>query len=93
VVGTTASEGGWKLDITSSDLLLTNPIGGDSFSIDPTGVGETSMTLRSGDDCASQADARYTIALKGTSMTLTALEDTCGDRKAVLTTTPWTREP
>ena len=93
VVGTTASEGAWKLDISASDLLLTNPIGGDPFSIDPTGIDATRMTLRSGQDCDAQRDASYTIALEGSLLIVRALEDTCADRKAVLTTTSWTRVP
>jgi hypothetical protein len=93
VVGTTASSGIWKLEIKPWDLLLTNPVGGDAFSIDPVTVDATQMTLRSSSDCEDQTDGQYTISLKGTQLTFTAIRDGCGDRKATLTTTPWTRRP
>lgn len=93
VIGTTASSGIWKLEIKPWDLLLTNPIGGDPFSIDPVAIDATQMTLRSSSDCEDQTDGRYTISIKGTQLTFTATRDGCGDRKATLTTTPWTRQP
>jgi hypothetical protein len=96
VNGTTASSGTWTMEMTASDILLTNPIGGDAFSVDPSAVSETSLTVRPSSDCPDQAtitDGQYTMSLSGATLTITALHDSCGDRKATLSTTAWTRKP
>lgn len=96
ISGTTASSGTWTLEITASDLLLTNPNGGDPFSVDPSAVTESQLTVRPGADCPDQStvtDGVYAISLTGATLTFTADHDSCGDRKATLATAPWTRKP
>lgn len=96
VSGTTATSGTWTLQITASDLLLTNPNGGDPFSVDPSAVTESQLTVRPGADCPDQStvtDGVYAISLTGATLTFTADHDSCGDRKATLATAPWTRRP
>jgi hypothetical protein len=96
ISGTTASSGTWTLEITASDLLLTNPNGGDPFSVDPSAVTESQLTVRPAADCPDQStvtDGVYAISLTGATLTFTADHDSCGDRKATLASAPWTRKP
>lgn len=96
IEGTTATSGVWTLTITETDVLITNPHSTEPFSVDPREVTETLMTLLPAQDCPDQSQAtagQYSISLQGDKLTLTAVQDSCGDRKAVLSTAPWTREP
>jgi hypothetical protein len=94
IEGTTATSGIWTLTITETDVLITNPGGSEPFSVDPHEVTETSLLVVPSQDCPDQStvtDGEYAISLKGNVLTFTALHDSCGDRKAVLATAPWTR--
>ncbi|MEO8272696.1 MAG: hypothetical protein ABI620_01350, partial [Chloroflexota bacterium] len=55
VQGTTASSGIWTLEISSSNMTLQNPVGGDLFSIGPISVSETSLVLAADSGCPDQA--------------------------------------
>jgi hypothetical protein len=95
VRGTTASSGTWTLRISTSNLQLQNPVGGDFFSLDATAISETSLVLAASSDCADQATVTvgtYTLALTGDSLKITLVGDSCGDRSGVLVTAPWTRK-
>ncbi|HEY3333613.1 MAG TPA: hypothetical protein VGK16_00140 [Candidatus Limnocylindrales bacterium] len=94
VRGTSASAGVWKLLISDSNFALQNPIGGDPFTLDPTAVTETSVVFPPGEDCPDQTtvtEGRYSMTLRGNTLTFTLISDSCGDRSATLTTTPWSR--
>ena len=96
VTGTTASSGIWTLTITGTDMVFTNPVGGDPFSIGPTAVTETSLTLVADSGCPDQTTVTpgiYALKVQGSTLTVTLLSDSCGDRAATLTTSPWTRKP
>ena len=96
VTGTTASSGIWTLTITGTDMVFTNPVGGDPFSIGPTAVTETSLTLVADSGCPDQTTVTpgiYALKVPGSTLTVTLLSDSCGDRAATLTTSPWTRKP
>ncbi len=96
VQGTTASSGLWTLEISSADLMLQNPVGGDLFSLGPTLVSETSLVLAADAECPDQATVTpgtYTLALTGDSLRITLVSDSCGDRSGVLVAGPWTRKP
>lgn len=96
VQGTTASSGLWTLEISSSNLMLQNPVGGDLFSLGPTLVSETSLVLAADAECPDQATVTagtYTLALTGDSLRITLVSDSCGDRSGVLVAGPWTRKP
>lgn len=96
VEGTTASSGVWTLEISSSDLTLQNPRGGDPFSVGPIAISEASLVLAADSGCPDQATVTtgtYTLALTGDSLVITLVGDSCGDRSAVLVAGPWTRKP
>lgn len=96
IEGTTASSGIWTLTITETDVLITNPRSTEPFSVDPHEVTETKLVVLASQDCPDQStvtDGEYTMKLEGDKLTFTALHDSCGDRKAVLATEPWTRTP
>ena len=96
IEGTTATSGVWTLTITETDVLITNPNSSEPFSVDPHEVTATTMTLVPAPDCPDQSVAtvgQYAIKLEGDKLTFTAVQDSCGDRKAVLSTATWTRKP
>ena len=96
VTGTSASSGAWKLTISDTNFSLQNPIGGDPFTLDPTAVSETAVVFPASTDCPDQAtvtEGTYTIALAGDTLVFTLGSDSCGDRAATLTSTPWKRTP
>ena len=96
IEGTTASSGVWTLTITPTDVLITNPRSTEPFSVDPHEISETRLVVLAAPDCPDQAsvtDGEYAISLQGDTLTFTAVHDSCGDRKAVLATTPWIRKP
>jgi hypothetical protein len=96
VRGTSASSGAWKLTITDTNFALQNPVGGDPFTLDPTAVTETSVAFPADEGCPDQTtvtEGRYTMALTGNTLVFTLVSDSCGDRSATLTTTPWVRTP
>ena len=93
VRGTTASSGTWTLLISESNLALGNPIGGDPFTLDPVSISATAMVLPADAGCPDQSvvtPGTYTLAISGDTVRITG-SDSCGDRRAVLTTGPWTR--
>jgi hypothetical protein len=95
VQGTTASSGLWTLTISDSNLALTNPVGGDPFTLDPTSITEDSLVLPAGADCPDQTTVTpgsYGLALEGDTLTITLVSDSCGDRSGVLASAPWTRK-
>ncbi|MBI3745204.1 MAG: hypothetical protein HY264_01505 [Chloroflexi bacterium] len=95
VEGTTASSGVWTLEITAANLALQNPVGGDSFTLDPTSITDTSMVLPAAADCPDQSvvtPGMYSLALTGDALVITAVSDSCGDRRAVLVAGPWARK-
>lgn len=66
------------------------------FSVDPSALTESQLTVRPGADCPDQStvtDGVYAISLTGSTLTFTADHDSCGDRKATLASSPWTRKP
>ena len=88
VENTTASSGSWQLRVTANDMLLQNPVGGDEFSIQPIALTDSSLTLAADAGCPDQTsvtDGRYTYVITGEVLTFTAIGDSCGDRKGVLT--------
>jgi hypothetical protein len=96
VEGTTASSGIWRLEISSSNMTLQNPVGGDLFSLGPIAVSETSMVLAADSGCPDQTtvtDGTYTLKLTGNSLVITLVSDSCGDRSATLVASAWTRKP
>jgi hypothetical protein len=96
VQGTTASSGIWTMEISSSNVTLQNPASGDLFSLGPTFVSETSLVLGADPDCPDQATVTpgtYTLALAATSLVISVVSDSCGDRTGVLVASPWTRKP
>ena len=96
VQGTTASSGVWKLEVSESNVSLQNPVGGEPFTLDPSSMTATSMVLPAASDCPDQSvvtSGTYVLALAGDSLVITVESDSCGDRSAVLVSTPWTREP
>ena len=91
VTGTSASSGTWTLRITADDMELLNPIAtsdDEYFSINPKTISDTGLTLWEEPDCEA---AEYEWSIDGGSLTFEAIKDTCMDRPAVLTTTPWQR--
>lgn len=96
VAGTTSTPGTWTLDITATDLRLTNPNSKDSFSIGPTKVTTSDLTVWADADCPDQTsvtDGTYRLSLKGDQLTFALIADSCGDRSSVLIAKPWTRKP
>ena len=96
VQGTTASSGIWMMEISSSNMTLQNPIGGDLFSIGPSFVSETLLMLAADAGCPDQVTVtpgNYTLALSGNTLRITLVSDSCGDRSGVLVASPWTRKP
>jgi hypothetical protein len=96
IEGTTATSGVWTLVITETDVLITNPNSNEPFSVDPHEVTETRLLVVPSADCPDQStvtDGEYVISLQGDKLTFTAVHDSCGDRKATLSTSPWTRKP
>ena len=95
VDGTSASSGLWVLTVSDTNLSLQNPIGGDPFTLDPVSMTATSLVLPAASDCPDQSvvtPGTYTVALTGGHLVFTVISDSCGDRSATLTTTPWTRK-
>ena len=89
----TASYGTWSLRITPYDMELLNPIAGSEdeyFSLNPKTTSETGVSMWEDPDCEA---AEYRWSIDGGLLTFEAVEDTCGDRKAVLTTTSWQQAP
>jgi len=96
IQGTTASSGVWILVISASNVSLQNPVGGEPFTLDPVSMTATSMVLPAGSDCPDQSvvtPGTYALALTATSLAITLISDSCGDRSAVLVSVPWTRKP
>ena len=98
IENTTVTPGVWTLHITAYDLTLENPHSSDAFSIDPTGVTATTLSLApsSDADCPEQSartPGTYGISLQGDSLRFTLTSDSCGGRSAVLTGGTWTRKP
>jgi hypothetical protein len=96
IENTTASSGVWTLVVNGSDLTLQNPIGGNPFSIDPTAVTTTTLSVAASADCPDQSvvtPGTYSISLQGDTLRFTLTSDSCGDRSAVLTGGTWTRKP
>lgn len=95
VYGTTASSGGWKLEITAGNLFLTNPIpGADPFSLDPKSVTDSQIVFPSDTECPDQGTptvGTYSYRLDGDKLTIKLVSDSCGDRASVLDKTAWTR--
>ena len=94
VTGTTATSGAWKLNVSATDMLLKNPIGGDEFSINPIAATDSTLTLAADPGCPDQAtvgQGNYAYVLSADKLTIRAIDDTCGDRKGVLTQTSWTK--
>jgi hypothetical protein len=95
VEGTTASSGVWTLTITATDVLITNPGDTTPFSVDPTDLSESTLMVAASQDCPDQSSitgGEYSVSLQGATLTFKAVRDSCGDRKAVLSTVPWTRK-
>ena len=95
VQGTTASSGTWTLVVAANNLTLHNPVGGDPFTLDPIAITTTSMVLPADSGCPDQTtvtSGTYTLTLTGNTLVITG-SDSCGDRRAVLTTAPWLRHP
>lgn len=95
VQGTSSSSGAWTLEITESNLALTNPVGGDPFTLDPVSMTDTTLVLPAGSDCPDQSvvtAGTYTLKLSGGTLTIGLVSDSCGDRSAVLVTSPWSRK-
>lgn len=95
VEGTTASSGIWTLEISTSNLTLHNPVGGDPFTLDPTAMSETTLVLPAASDCPDQSSVTmgtYTIAVTGDLLRFTLVRDSCGDRSGVLVTGTWKRK-
>lgn len=98
VTGTTATSGTWTLDITAIDLRLTNPnaTAAEAFSIGPTKVTSSELTLWADAGCPDQTtvtEGTYTVKVQGNQLTFTLVSDSCGDRSAVLIAKPWSRKP
>ena len=96
VRNTTASSGRWTLKVSPNDLQLQNPGSSESFSIDPTAVTATTLTVAASTDCPDQSTVTpgtYTLKVEGNTLTISLGSDSCGDRAAVLTAGPWTRAP
>ena len=96
VQGTTASSGVWILEISATNVSLQNPVGGEPFTLDPVSMTATSMVLPAASDCPDQSvvtPGTYALALTATSLAITVVSDSCGDRSAVLVSAPWTRKP
>ena len=98
VTGTTATSGDWTLKGTASDLLLKNPGAADNdyFSVEPIAITPTMLTLGADSGCPDQAtvtEGSYTWALTGGRLVITLVSDSCGDRAATLTKTPWSKAP
>ena len=86
-----SSHGTWSLRITPYDMELLNPMAASEdeyFSLNPKTTSETGVTMWEDPECAG---AEYRWSIDGGSLTFEAVEDTCGDRNAVLTTTAWQR--
>jgi len=92
VEGTTATSGTWTLRASAHDLELKNPHGTDDafFSLNPTSADGTSIDLAQDPDCAA---ATYSWRLEQSKLVFDISADSCIDRKAVLTATPWIRQP
>jgi len=96
VSGTTASEGTWKMYITSDDVTLQNPVGGEPFSVGATSLTDAQLVVWADSDCPDQTsvtDGLYLISHDGDKLVFTKDHDSCGDRAATLTTTPWVKAP
>ena len=96
VNGTSASSGLWTLAITETNVSLQNPVGGEPFTLDPVSMTATSLVLPAASDCPDQSvvtAGTYTLALAGDRLVITLVSDSCGDRSATLTTSPWVRKP
>jgi hypothetical protein len=94
VIGTSASSGRWILAITETNISLQNPVGGEPFTLDPVSMTSTSLVLPAASDCPDQSvvtPGTYTLALIGDRLVITLIGDSCGDRSATLTTSPWKR--
>jgi hypothetical protein len=96
VQGTTAASGLWTMTISEGNVTLQNPVNGDLFSLGPTAISETKLVLAADPYCPDQSQATegtYVLALSGTTLTITLVSDSCGDRSAVLVSAPWTKQP
>jgi len=97
VSSTTATSGVWRFIASADDLALGNPKPySDPFPLNPTAITATTFTLDVDHECPDQGvatEGRYTWAVAAGSLTITAISDSCGDREAVLTAAPWTRQP
>jgi len=98
VTGTTATSGTWTLKGIATDLLLRNPGAADTdyFSVGPIAVTPTTLTLAADAGCPDQAtvtEGSYTWALTGGQLVIKVVGDSCGDRAATLTRTPWSKIP
>jgi len=98
VTGTTATSGTWTLKGTANDLLLKNPGATDTdyFSVEPIAITPTTLTLGADSGCPDQAtvtEGSYTWALTNAQLVIKLVSDSCGDRAATLTKTPWSKAP
>jgi hypothetical protein len=98
VTGTTATSGTWTLRGTATDLLLKNPGASDTdyFSVEPIAITPTTLTLGADSGCPDQAsvtEGSYTWSLTGGKLVIKLMSDSCGDRAATLTKTPWSKAP
>jgi len=99
VAGTSASSGQWKMRITKDDILLHNPVSTDPtdyFSMGPSSVDASTLTLVPAFDCPDQAtvtEGHYTWKLSGGTLTFTLVTDSCTDRSGVLTVSSWVKAP
>lgn len=95
--GTTASSGRWTLTITENEMLLTNPHpGSDPFPIGLTAITDDQVTFVADSECSDHGPVRegkYSYVLSGQQLAFTMIDDSCGDRIAVVSKTPWERQP
>jgi hypothetical protein len=84
--GNGPAEGIWRLRVTEHLMELKNPheaTDAGYFSLSADRIDGTSFHLASDADCGT---ADYTWAVSGSQLVMSTANDTCGDRKTVLTT-------
>jgi hypothetical protein len=98
IAGPRVTPGDWAMEITNNEIIVTNPKGtvNDAFAVGVTDITGDHVTFWDDPECLPvglDTEGTYTYALQDDSLVFTEIDDSCGDRLALLTGATWMRLP
>lgn len=94
--GTGVTPGLWTLKIIKNEIFAINPHeGAEAFPIGVTANTADHLNFYADQECQAGdlKEGTYTYAVVADQLVFTLIQDNCRDRRELLTTAPWERQP